>query len=113
MPEKVITQTQIVNSVVDQMIADKGLQLADAERKELRDRLAAQMEERIEMQMLAALSDEELAQLNTLLENEASDEELDKFFGGLKVNFQDVAKEAMVEFREDFLKGKLEEQDAE
>lgn len=113
MPQKVITQTQVMNAVIDQMIADKGLDLAGEELENLRNALRAEMQERIERDMLDALSDEELARLNELIDKEASEEEMDEFFRGLKVNFDEVVKESMVRFRKEYLSGELEGQDAE
>lgn len=108
MPEKIITQTQIMNAVIDQMIAEKGLVLADEELENLRIALRAKMQEKIEEDMLNALSDTELLKLNELVERNASDEELDEFFQGLTIDFGEVAKRSMAKFREDYLNGKLE-----
>lgn len=104
MPEIKPTQTRIINTFVDKMMADKDLSAMGAEEREaLRRNLQQKVEEQIEQAMLAALPDEKLLELEGLMDNEASDEELDKFFANCGVDFTQAAEQAMVEFRKAFL----------
>ena len=49
------------------------------------------------------LPDEKLVELEGMLDREASDEEIEQFFDGSGVNFEQVAQQTMAAFRSAFL----------
>lgn len=104
MPEIKPTQTKLINVFVDKMMADKGLDAMSAEEQAmLRKSLREKVEEQVEQAMLGALTDAQLLELERLMDAEASDEELDKFFDNSGADFDGAAEEALVEFRKAFL----------
>lgn len=103
MPEIKPTQTKIINAFVDKMMADKGLDVASPEYGELRKNLREKTEEQIEQAMLRALSDAQLLELESLMDNNASDEAIDAFFDNAGVDFTQAVEQAMAEFRKAFL----------
>ncbi len=104
MPEIKPTQTRIINTFVDKMMADKGLDAMSAEEQaELKKNLRVKVEEQIEQAMLRALSDAQLLELEKLVDDGVSDEELDRFFADSGVDFTKAAEQAMIEFRKAFL----------
>lgn len=111
MPEIKPTQTRFINTFVDKMMADKGLGVMSAEQQEeLRKNLRVKVEEQIEQAMLRALSDAQLLELEKLVDNGASDEELDAFFESSGADFTKAAEQAMVEFRNAFLNSTVGEE---
>lgn len=105
MSKEAFTQNQIINTIVEQMIADKGETLTD----ELRAALNQQMTSYIEGSIFAALPDEKLLELDAMAERDASDEELDAFFDQAGVDYDRVAEDAIARFREAYLNGTLPE----
>ena len=104
MPEIKPTQTRIINTFVDKMMVDKGLGAMSAEQQdELRKNLRIKVEEQIEQAMLRALSDAQLMELEKMVDNGVSDEELDAFFENSGADFTKAAEQAMVEVRNAFL----------
>ncbi len=110
MPEINPTQTRIINTFVDKMMADKGLGAMSAEQQEeLRKNLRVKVEEQIEQAMLRALSDAQLLELEKLVDDGVSDEELDAFFENSGADFTKAAEQAMAEFRKAFLNSNVGE----
>jgi len=98
MPENKPTKAKIINVFVDKMMADKGV-----EDEALREQLKVKLEEQIEQAMIRALSDEKLVELDVMLDNGVSDEELEVFFDGAGVNYEQVVEQTMAAFRKAFL----------
>lgn len=104
MPEIKPTQTKLINVFVDKMMADKGLDAMGAEEQQgLRKSLRAKVEEQVERAMLSALTDAQLVELERMMDEGASDAELDKFFDESGADFDGAVHEAMTEFRKAFL----------
>lgn len=111
MPEIKPTQVRIINTFVDKMMSDKGMGAMSAEQQEeLRKNLRVKVEEQIEQAMLRALSDAQLVELEKLVDNGVSDEELDVFFENSGADFTKAAEQAMTEFRKAFLNSTVGEE---
>ena len=106
MPEKTPTKNQLLNVFVTRLIAEKGIDLDKmelAERNEMIRSMRAELDALIDRAMIASLSDDELAELERLIQNEASDEELDVFFANCQADYMKATEQAMMMFRDDFL----------
>ena len=96
-PMEQITKGKVINTFVSKMMADKGVEDAA-----LKEQLEAKLEEQIEQAMIRMLPDEKLVELEGMLDREASDEEIEQFFDGSGVNFEQVAQQTMAAFRSAF-----------
>lgn len=104
MPEIKPTKTQVITMFVNKMMADKGIQgMTPEEEAALKEQLGMKLEEQIEQAMIRGLSDEKLDELEGLLERDATDEELEKFFDASGVDFQAVTEQTMMAFRKAYL----------
>ncbi len=97
-PMEQITKGKVINTFISKMMADKGVEDAA-----LKEQLEAKLEEQIEQAMIRMLPDEKLVELEGMLGREASDEEIEQFFDGSGVNFEQVAQQTMAAFRSAFL----------
>ena len=93
-PMEQITKGKVINTFVSKMMADKGVEDAA-----LKEQLESKLEEQIEQAMIRMLPDEKLVELEGMLDREASDEEIEQFFDGSGVNFEQVAQQTMAAFR--------------
>lgn len=104
MPEVNLTKNQIATVFVDKILAEKGLtDLSPEQQVRLREQLKAKLDEQVDQAMLRALSDEQLDELEKLIDDGASDEQIDDFFNRTNVDFTAAVQETMVEFRKAFL----------
>lgn len=92
------TKAKVINAFVNKMMADKG-----TDDVALKEQLEMKLEEQIEQAMIRALPDEKLVELEGMLDREASDDEIEAFFDGAGVNFEEVAQQTMAAFRAAFL----------
>lgn len=105
MPENKINADGVISSFLDQIIAAKGEKLSKNERLSLRQELFAELDDKIDAAMIAALPDDKLLELNQKIDGDASEEDLDKFFADAGVDFNKVALQVALQFREDQLRG--------
>ncbi len=88
---------------VMQMIRDKGLAEADQQQGgRIRESLILQVDEEVQKSIIDALSEEQAQALENLLDADAADEEIAKFFAGTGIDFAKAASEAMQRFRENY-----------
>lgn len=104
MPEDKNNAEGVLSSFLDQMIAAKGENLGKNERLSLREELKAQLDEKINEAVIAALPDDKLTELDGLMDKEASDDEIEKFFDEVGINFDKVALQAALQFQKDYLR---------
>lgn len=99
------TKSRVLAAFVSQMMKDKGLsEMNEAERSELKAKLMKELDSQIERACVAAMSDEQLIQMNEMLDTGASDEEIGELFETSGVDFEAVTAQAMQAFRNNFLK---------
>lgn len=98
MPENKPTKAKIINVFVDKMMSDKGVN-----DETLKEQLKAKLDEQIEQAMIRALPDEKLVELEAMLDRDASDDEIEKFFDESGVDFQVAVEDTMAAFRAAFL----------
>ena len=97
MPETKPTIEQLMDAFLNRLIAEKGLD--PHTEVDLRASLREELNERIDLAMLAALPDDKLDELERLAEQDPSDEELDAFFDSCgDTAFDDAVRVTMREF---------------
>lgn len=103
MPEMKISDERVLAAFVDKMINDKNPLITEKERTDLYRVLRAQLDVKIEQAMLTALSDEEMMRLNEMLDEGASDEEIETLFNESNADFAGAVERALTEMRTDYL----------
>ena len=105
MPQKERFSSQrVLTTYVDDMITAKmGSDIDQRKREELRRELLEQLEDMIQRGVVEALSDAKLMELDQLLERDASDEEVERFFETSGVDYQEMALEKAKQFRDQYL----------
>lgn len=103
MPEMKISDERVLMAFVDKMITDKNALVTQRERTALYRVLREQLNVKIEQAMLSALSDEELLKLNKMLDEGASDEEVEALFNGSEADFAGAVEQALTELRTEYL----------
>lgn len=110
MTEIKLGKEKLLNVFVDQLIKDKGWEDRDPEEVlRLQFELETQAEEEIDQTLLDSLTDQQLIELDELTQNGASDEQLEQFFGKLKIDYSDVVQRALANFRQKVLNDEVEE----
>lgn len=108
MPDRKYNDQRTLSTYVDAMIMERGdaKELSMEMRGALKRALLEGLNDAIEKAILAALPDSKLLELEKILDNDGSDEELDKFFAGVEdVDATPAIKQAMEKFRADYLAG--------
>ncbi len=103
MPEMKISDERVLAAFVDKMITDKNALVTERERTALYRILREQLNVKIEQAMLSALSDEEMMKLNTMLDEGASDEEIEALFNESGADFAGAVEHALTEMRNNYL----------
>lgn len=103
MPEMKISDERVLVAFVDKMITDKNALVTQQERTALYRVLREQLNVKIEQAMLSALSDEELLKLNKMLDEGASDEEVEALFNDSEADFAGAIERALTELRTEYL----------
>lgn len=110
MPESNINPEDVFTTFLDRMITEKnGPEMSLEERWELIKTLRAELDERIDDEMVNALSDEKAAELNTLMQKGMTDAQLEEFLKTSGANFEEATLKAMEDLRKDYLGIKDEE----
>ena len=105
MPETILTKEQMLDILLDKILeGSEEQELSLGDRAEMRLKL----EQQIEDGMIQALSDEQLEELERLVDAEASDEEIDQFFADSGVDFDEVAAQAVEDFRRELFGAEAE-----
>ena len=104
MPNIKITQDQVIAVYLERMLKDKGEWAEDAqEQKRQMERLRQKLDERVEREMIRALSDDQLDELERRLDDGMTDDEMEEFLENTGVDFGAAARKAMIEFRAEYL----------
>ena len=104
MPNIKITQDQVIAVYLERMLKDKGEWAEDAqEQKRQIERLRQKLDERVEREMIQALSDDQLDELERRLDDGMTDDEMEEFLENTGVDFGAAARKAMIEFRAEYL----------
>lgn len=110
MPESNINPEDVFTTFLDRMITEKnGPEMSLEERWELIKTLRAELDERIDDEMVNALSDEKAVELNTLMQKGMTDAQLEEFLKTSGANFEEATLKAMEDMRRDYLGIKDEE----
>ena len=104
MPNIKITQDQVIAVYLERMLKDKGEWAEDdQEQKRQIERLRQKLDERVEREMIRALSDDQLDELERRLDDGMTDDEMEEFLENTGVDFGAAARKAMIEFRAEYL----------
>ena len=105
MPENIgLSDERIMQIYVNKMVTDKSGQDLDEEDVDKITRvLISQLNERLEHAVISALPDEALAELNDLLDENGTTEEIDRVFDESGMDFDAVVKQTLEDFRQDYL----------
>ncbi len=104
LPEDILaelSQEQIIAIYVERMIADKGVEPTDELRKELREKLS----DEITKQLVLAMPDYLVNQLNEELDGDADDEKISKAIDESGIDVETITEKTMNAFRENYLNG--------
>lgn len=99
---------RVLLAFVDKMVTDKNPNVDNVTRAALRAELKYQLDERIERATVMALPDQDLVELDQLLEENASDDEVLGLFENAGVDFQAAITREMEAFRTAYLNGEIE-----
>jgi Mg/Co/Ni transporter MgtE len=92
-----------VNTLIDQKFADHKAELTDEVREELKKDIAKRLDEFVMARIIAALSDEDVKQLENLLKEDKSQAELQKFATEHIPDFTTFLTNAFLEFQSVYL----------
>ena len=98
-----ISDERVLAAFVDKMITDKNALVTEQERTALYRVLREQLNVKIEQAMLSALSDDEMMRLNTMLDEGASDDEIEALFNESNADFAGAVERVLTEMRNDYL----------
>lgn len=104
LPEDILaelSQEQIIAIYVERMIADKGVEPTDELRKELREKLS----DEITKQLVLAMPDYLVNQLNEELDGDADDEKISKAIDESGIDVETITEKTMNAFRDNYLNG--------
>ena len=111
MSDRNYSDERMLMAYVDSMIAQRGAAegMSEEEHGALRRVLFGELNDAIEQEMLMALPDEKLAELEKILDENESDEVLEDFFAGTDdIDMTPAIEGAMEKFREGYLAGEIE-----
>lgn len=110
MPKIKITQEQVIAAFLERLLKEKGEWAADTEtQKRQVEQLRRKLDDRVELEMMRALSDDQLDELERRLDDGMDDDELELFLEGTGVNFAAATRRALIGFRAEYLGETLEE----
>lgn len=98
-----ISDERVLAAFVDKMITDKNALVTEQERTALYRVLREQVNVQIEQAMLSALDDEEMVRLNELLDEGASDEEIEALFNDSQADFAGAVERTLASIRNEYL----------
>ncbi len=98
-----------IDIFVSNMITDKGLDaLSPDMRERLHQQLREKLDEQIEQAAIRMLSDAELLKLEKMMDDDnTSDSQIEAFFDNAGVDYGVAAEQAMLAFREAFLREEI------
>ncbi len=104
MPKINFKETQVLEELANEMLAQKGLLEQDREQHgKLRHELVQKLNEVIEQSVIKALPDKELLKLDSLLDADAPDDEIEALFDEAGVDFGKAANDGLMKFRAEYL----------
>lgn len=99
---------KMLEEFVEQMIADKGLELSDSEKIEEKDRLIEELNGLIEIETVKALPEDKAQELERMIDEKGDDlteNEVMAVVYGSQGEINNAIKNAMEEFRNKYLQG--------
>lgn len=110
MPKIKITQEQVIATFLERLLKDNGEWAADTEtQKRQVEQLRRKLDDRVELEMMRALSDDQLDELERRLDDGMNDDELEQFLENTRVDFAAATWKALIGFRAEYLGETLEE----
>lgn len=104
MPKINFREDALYDVFIHQLVVDKGLDAEDrAQSGKISYELKTKLDEQLQKAMINALPDRQLEALGQLMDREASDDEIEKFFSAVAVDYPAVIQAEMVKFREEYL----------
>ena len=103
MPKLTLTEDKVLKAFIRQLIAERGLQLDAEEEARAMEQLSAQLEEQIDQAMVNALTDEQAMALEQLLDNEATDDDIEQFFEESGIDGEAIVLNTMNMYRDAFM----------
>lgn len=104
MPDKNESKQETVEEFLDAMVTDKyGTEISPAERLEERLNLRERLDDLVNEEMIVALSDREIIELDRRMSEGISDEELEDFLANSGADFTSAAIAAFDRLRDEYL----------
>ena len=104
LPEDILAdldQGQIIQIYVAKMMMDKGVEPTD----ELRNKLAEELSDKITKNLILAMPDYLVKELNERLDAGSGDEEIEKAIDESGIDVETITEQTMTAFREEYLNG--------
>lgn len=100
----VLANEKALSDYVDGLIRDKNSPyVTDANRAEIKANLLRDLSDTINKKMLTVLSDAKIDELNKLLDTNAGDEAVSKFFENNIPNLEQLVTEVLIDFKKGYL----------
>ena len=104
MPKIRITQEQVIATFLERLLKEKGEWAADTEtQKRQVEQLRRKLDDRVELEMMRALSDDQLDELERRLDDGMDDDELELFLEGTGVDYAAETRRALNGFLAEYL----------
>lgn len=108
MPKIKVNPDLALEAYAAEMLQAKGVTRDDEQRwSALIEELCGQLNEVMDRAIIEAVPEEKYAELDALLDRDASDEEIERFFDNAGVDFEQAAQAALEQYRTDYLNGKI------
>lgn len=102
--DQILKDRQALEKYVEQLIKDKNSPYVNEKNhKEIKEMLLKDVGDAINRKMVAELTNQQVDELNKLLDRNATDEELNSFFGKNISNIETIITEALIDFRKGYL----------
>lgn len=109
----VLANEKALSDYVDGLIRDKNSPyVTDANRAEIKANLLRDLSDTINKKMLTVLSDVKIDELNKLLDANAGDEAVSKFFENNIPNLEQLVTEVLIDFKKGYLSVAYEKEEA-
>lgn len=104
MDPKKLNDQEALEKFVDQLIKEKNSPYVnESNKKEIKEMLKKDISDAINRKMIAELNDSQVDELNKLLDRNATDDEISKFFNQYISNVEQIITEALIDFRKGYL----------
>lgn len=104
MPKIKVNPSLALDAYIAEMLQEKGLaQGNEQQRAELASLMRDQLDDLIDRTIIDALPEEKYPELEALLDRDAADEEIERFFDNAGVDFEKAVQVALEQYRANFL----------